>query len=99
MDSGQTIYESAQVCSQLFRHHMEKTDITDGERIVVDDLFGRFSQWAAYTGAFAMPKASLDARLGSHGDIRSSVLEVLFMIRLNMGWGALFYPLSRLVRV
>jgi len=94
-DSGQPIYEAARLCAKLFKQHLETPDIADKERLVVEDLRGRFDQWAAYVGAFATPKASLDARLGPHGDIKSMVLELLSMVRLNLYWGNHLYPYRR----
>jgi hypothetical protein len=43
--------------------------------------------WAAFVGAFAAPKASLDARLQNHGAVREIVLDLLFMLQQNLQWG------------
>ncbi|KAI1317244.1 hypothetical protein F5Y16DRAFT_392874 [Xylariaceae sp. FL0255] len=84
--SSQPIYDAAQLCTKHFQHHLETIDGAGNDYIVIEELWGRFNQWAAYVGAFAVPRASLDARLAPHGDIREMVLELLYMIQDNLIW-------------
>jgi hypothetical protein len=86
-ESSQPIYGAAQRCSKHFQHHLETADGTGEDCLAIEELRGRFNQWAAYVGAFAVPRASLDARLSSHEDIRDMVLELLYMIQSNLKWG------------
>ncbi|RSM04459.1 hypothetical protein CEP52_006828 [Fusarium oligoseptatum] len=58
--------------------------ITEPRRDIAEELRGRFNLWAAYAGAFAAPKASLDARLVAHSDIKDMVLELLVMVQRNI---------------
>ncbi len=81
------IYDAAQLCSAQFEHHLQTADSASEDYLAVEELRGRFSQWAAYVGVFAVPRASLDARLAPHEDIRDMVLELLFMIQDNLDWG------------
>ncbi|RYP46072.1 hypothetical protein DL768_007664 [Monosporascus sp. mg162] len=86
-ESSQPIYDAAQLCSKHFEHHIETTDRAGDDYLAIEELWGRFNQWAAYVGAFAVPRASLDARLVRHGEIRDRVLELLYMIQDNLIWG------------
>jgi hypothetical protein len=87
--SNQPIYDAALLCSKHFERHLETTDKTGDDYVAIEELWGRFSQWAAYIGAFAVPRASLDARLVRHGEIRDMVLELLFTIQENLVWGSI----------
>jgi hypothetical protein len=82
-----SIYDAARSCSELFAFHAIKDGICETQTLRVEELHGLFDQWAAYAGAFAMPKASLDARLQDHQDIKSMVLELLSVVQLNLRWG------------
>ncbi|KAI8689760.1 hypothetical protein NCS56_00239800 [Fusarium sp. Ph1] len=53
---------------------------------LVGELRGEFKTWAAYIGAFAVPRASLDARLISHSDIRDMVLDLIMVLEQNLKW-------------
>ncbi|RYO96852.1 hypothetical protein DL765_011425 [Monosporascus sp. GIB2] len=86
-ESSQPIYDAAQLCSKHFEHHLQTTDGAGDDYLEIEELWGRFNQWAAYVGAFAVPRASLDARLAPHGEIRDMVLELLYMIQDNLIWG------------
>ena len=94
--SKQPIYDAALLCSKYFEQHLEKTDSAghNSRNIVVEELWGQFSQWAAYIGAFAVPKASLDARLVRHSQIKDMVLELLYMIQDNLTWGSRYRSFS-----
>lgn len=82
---GQPIYDAASLCSKSFAHHLE-TEGAASNYLEIEELSARFNQWAAYVGAFAMPRASLDARLAPYEDIRDMVLELLYMIQDNLTW-------------
>ncbi|KAK4443845.1 hypothetical protein QBC34DRAFT_198771 [Podospora aff. communis PSN243] len=84
--STQPIYDAAIVCSKHFERQLETIDSTGDDYIAIEELWGRFNQWAAYIGAFAVPRASLDARLVRHSEIRDMVLELLFTIQENLLW-------------
>ena len=81
------IYDNALLCSTLFDQFMAERGSTSREYRHVEDLRGQFNQWAAYLGAFAAPRSSLDARLGPHPSIRDMVVELLQVIRRNVQWG------------
>ncbi|KAJ2988255.1 hypothetical protein NUW58_g4076 [Xylaria curta] len=81
--SSQPIYDAAQLCSKHFEDHLQTTDDAGDDYLAIEELWGRFNQWAAYAGAFAVPRASLDARLVPHGEIRDMVLELLLNSRDN----------------
>ncbi|RSL71943.1 hypothetical protein CEP54_001049 [Fusarium duplospermum] len=53
---------------------------------LVGELRGEFKTWAAYIGTFAVPRASLDARLVSHSDIKDMVLDLLVVLEQNLKW-------------
>ncbi|KAI9684270.1 MAG: hypothetical protein M1822_005743 [Bathelium mastoideum] len=86
-ESSHLIYDAAQLCSQHLQHQLETTNGAGEVCLAIEELRGRFNQWAAYVGAFAAPRASLDARLARNGDIRDMVLELLYMIQSNLKWG------------
>lgn len=89
------IYEAAVGCLAIFDEHLrqsqdpEQTSKTDEEQLCseVEELRTNFKQWAAYIGAFAVSRASLDARLALQAATRDMVLELLILIRFNMRWG------------
>ena len=85
-ESSQPIYNTAKLCAERFDNHLQATDGTTKEYLAREELCWRFKQWAAYVGAFAVPKASLDVRLAPHEDIRDRVLELLYMIYANLEW-------------
>ncbi len=84
---GQDIYRAAITCSGLFQTYLTASVTSEPRRNIADELCGRFNLWAAYTGAFASPKASLDARLADHEDIKDMVLELLVMVERNIRYG------------
>lgn len=92
-ESDQSIYASATACSRLFDQYIgSSTDPAKREdHDVALELFGRFELWAAYVGAFASPKLSLDARLVDHPEIKEMVLELLIMIQRNLTQGWMSY--------
>lgn len=66
-ESGQSIYDAAQLCSKHFERQLGAADgVVGGSYLEIEELWGRFNQWAAYAGAFAVPRASLDARAASY---------------------------------
>ncbi|UKZ96464.1 uncharacterized protein TrAFT101_011253 [Trichoderma asperellum] len=79
-----TIYDAAMDCSGLFQQWLESLEPTSSDHEVAEDLRGRFNLWSAYVGAFASPKASFDARLVVHQDIKDMVLELLNMVKQNL---------------
>lgn len=89
LQSSQPIYDAAKLCSKHFEDHLETTKGAGDDHLAIEELWGRFNQWAAYVGAFAVPRASLDARLLRHEEIRDMVLELLYMIQDNLIWGTL----------
>lgn len=95
VQSSQPIYDTAQLCSKYFEHYLEIADGTGEDYLKIAELRGRFNQWAAYVGAFAVPRASLDAQLTPHEDIRDMVLELLYMIQANLKWGNFVFLIRR----
>jgi hypothetical protein len=85
-----TIYDAARLCSKYFGLILDKSEHGSKRHVVAEELRGRFHLWAAYVGAFAAPKASLDARLNVHTDIKGMVLELLDMLQMNLHWGTPF---------
>lgn len=85
--SGHPIYDAARLCSEHFADRLERADGARDDYLAVEELWGTFKQWARYAGAFAMPRASLDARLSPYADIRDMVLELLDMLQENLSWG------------
>ena len=81
------IYEEATKCLDLFELYLKSTGVTSSNHETVEELRGRFNLWAAYVGAFAQAKVSLDARLIEHRDIKDMVLELLLMIQKNLRYG------------
>ena len=86
-DPDHSIYAVAVACSDLFDLYLKSPRTAETRRDVAAELLGRFNLWAAYVGAFALPKASLDARLADHDDVRDMVLELLAMIQRNITQG------------
>jgi len=88
-ESSQPIFDAACLCSKHFEQHLEITDgaLAGDSYLAIEELWGRFNQWASYIGAFAVPRASLDARLVPHREIRDMVLELLYTIQDNLIWG------------
>ncbi|KAE8447646.1 hypothetical protein EG329_010617 [Mollisiaceae sp. DMI_Dod_QoI] len=82
---AQSIYDASLVCSTLFERYLDSSATPLNDDFAVE-LRGRFNLWAAYVGAFATPKASLDARLLAHRDIRDMIMELLVMIQANMSY-------------
>ncbi|KAM5346199.1 hypothetical protein ACJ41O_009204 [Fusarium nematophilum] len=56
------------------------------EYLLAEELRGRFSLWSAYIGVYAAPRASLDARLDSHQNLRDMVLELVEMVERSLQW-------------
>ncbi|KAI1478325.1 hypothetical protein F4774DRAFT_385510 [Daldinia eschscholtzii] len=84
-----TIYDAAKRCEKGFEDRFKAIEGKEDEYPMVEELWGGFNQWAAYVGAFALEKASLDARLFSHDDYREMVLELLFIIQENLQWASI----------
>lgn len=83
-DLDQSIYAAAVACVKLFDLYLKSPRIVETSRDVAAELLGRFNLFAAYAGALAPPKASLDARLADHSDVRDMVLELLAMVQRNI---------------
>lgn len=86
LESGQPIYDAAQLCSDYFQHIIKGGESSAEGYAAIEDLGGQFNQWVAYVGAFAVPRASLDARLAPHEDIKDMVLDLLYMVEDNLRW-------------
>ncbi len=86
-ESSGPIYDSVSFCQGLFQYHLTEVNNHPGKYLAVEGLYGQFNQWIAYVGALAVPKASLDARLASHQNLKDMVLELLSMICANLKWG------------
>jgi hypothetical protein len=82
-----TIYDAASACADLFDRYLRNPRLTSSRRDLGEECRGRFNLWAAYVGAVAAPKASLDARLGLHSDIKDIFLDLLVMIKDNVQQG------------
>ncbi|KAH7009796.1 hypothetical protein EDB80DRAFT_713888 [Ilyonectria destructans] len=80
------IYCDSLRCSQLFDEYLGKTDLSKKLYPIAEELRSQFIRWAGYAGAFAVPKASLDAQLSPHEDIKNMFLESLNMLELNLKW-------------
>lgn len=93
--STRTIYEAASACSELFDQYLASSGTASAKHDMIEEFRGRFNLWAAYVGAFAAPRASLDARLEQHSDIRDVFHDLLVMIEDNIKQGApnLFLPM------
>ena len=81
------IYHASRMCSGLFDECIDEMHNSSESYLIVEELRGRFRRWAAYVGAFAVPKASLDARLASHETIKEMVLDLIYMLQQNLRWG------------
>lgn len=86
-DLDQSIYSAAVTCLDVFDLYLKSPGIIEPRRDIAEELRGRFNLWAAYVGAFASPKASLDARLADHSDIRDMIFELLVMVERNITHG------------
>lgn len=82
------IYCDSLRCSQLFDEYLGKADLSKTLHPIAEELRSQFIRWAGYAGAFAVPKASLDAQLSPHEDIKNMFLESLNMLELNLKWGS-----------
>ncbi|PON20791.1 hypothetical protein TGAM01_v210299 [Trichoderma gamsii] len=86
-ESSQPIFDAAQLCTKHFEDYFKAADGAKGDNYLeMEEQWGRFNQWAAYIGAFAVPRASLDARLTPHIEIKDMVLELLDMMQDNFVW-------------
>jgi hypothetical protein len=61
-----------------------------------EELRGRFHLWATYLGVYAVPRASVDARLDCDKETKNMLLELLEMVQRNLQWGDCF-PLFSLL--
>lgn len=86
-EDKETICNAAMDCSDLFQQWLESLEPASPEHEFAEELRGRFNLWAAYVGAFAAPKASLDARLVGHQDFKDMVIELLNMVKQNLKHG------------
>ncbi|RMJ18660.1 hypothetical protein CDV36_001592 [Fusarium kuroshium] len=84
--SSEPIYHASRACLALFDEYMTDMSLSEQSLALVGELRGEFKTWAAYIGAFAVPRASLDARLVSHSDIRDMVLDLLMVLEQNLKW-------------
>lgn len=89
-ESSEPIYDAARLCSKYFEHSLETVSLAEDTHLEIEELWVKFNQWAAYAGAFATPKSSLDTRLEPYDDIRDMVLELLYMIQANLAIGIFF---------
>ncbi|KAK5996024.1 hypothetical protein PT974_04447 [Cladobotryum mycophilum] len=86
-DPFSSIYSASRLCLMLFDECIGSTDDAGNEGYsILEELRGQFSTWAAYVGAFATPKASLDARLAPHEDLGEMILDLLAMVIRNLRW-------------
>lgn len=81
------IFEAASSCSRLFAQCVITSKLDQNEQL--QDLRSRFDLWAAYTGAFAPVKTSLDDRLLFNQDVKVQVLKLLQMVQRNIQIGVL----------
>ncbi|RSM05459.1 hypothetical protein CEP52_006275 [Fusarium oligoseptatum] len=84
--SSEPIYCASRNCLALFDEYIIDASLPTQSLALVGELRGQFKTWAAYIGAFAVPRASLDARLVSHDDIRDIVLDLLTVLEQNLKW-------------
>ncbi|KAH7153365.1 hypothetical protein EDB81DRAFT_648834, partial [Dactylonectria macrodidyma] len=83
---GPTIYDTARRCSELFDRIIGSMQNQSPEINSAEELLGRFRLWTSYVGVFAVPRASLDARLKGHTKVKDMVLELLEMLERNLHW-------------
>ena len=88
-ESSEPIYKSTRLCSEYMKSCLQAISGAKEDSLAIEELYGRFNQWAAYIGALSVPKASLDARLAPYEDVRDMVLELLYMIYANLQWSNL----------
>jgi len=81
------IYVASRECSDIFENYVDSLPGASQAHETLLELRSLFRQWTAYVGAFAVPKASLDARLQNHGAVREIILDLLFMLQQNLQWG------------
>jgi hypothetical protein len=81
------IYAASRECSDVFEGYIASLRRSSQARELLLELRSLFRQWTAYVGAFAVPKASLDARLQNHDAVREIILDLLFMVQQNLQWG------------
>jgi hypothetical protein len=87
-EPSESIYDAAQLCSKGFERQVGAADGAAGDNYrEIKELWWRFNDWTAYNGAFAVPRASLDARLAPHEKTKDMVLELLDMVQENLAWG------------
>ena len=91
---SEPIYQASRVCSQLFDDYIVELKSHDEAHEVVEELRSRFKRWAAYVGALAVPRASLDFRLSLHDNLREMVLDLIYMLVQNLKWGMCTFLLS-----
>ncbi|RKK64383.1 hypothetical protein BFJ69_g16749 [Fusarium oxysporum] len=89
-DESPTIYNMARLCSELFERILESTDSGSPLFLPAEELRGRFHLWAAYLGVYAVPRASVDARLDDDKKTKNMLLELLAMVQRNLQWGECF---------
>lgn len=92
-DGPEPIYSASRRCLALFDKHFSQASAWDEPNTEVEELRSQFIRWAAYAGAFALPKACLDARLSMHTDIKNMILDLLDILELNLDWGTCAYLL------
>lgn len=89
-DESPTIFNTARLCSDLFERILESTECGRPLFLRVEELRGQFHLWAAYLGVYAVPRASVDARLDGHKKTKNMLLELLEMVQRNLQWGERF---------
>lgn len=87
LDLVEPIYAASRECSDVFEGYVASLPRSSQARELLLELRSMFRQWTAYVGAFAAPKASLDARLQNHDTVREIILDLLFMVKQNLQWG------------
>jgi hypothetical protein len=89
-DESPNIYNTARLCSELLERILESTDSGSQLFLPAEELRGRFHLWAAYLGVYAVPRASVDARLDGDRKTKNMLLELLQMVQRNLQWGDCF---------
>lgn len=92
--NSEPIYHASRKCLALFDEYISDGVLSGESLTLIGELRGQFKTWAAYIGAFAVPRESLDVRLYPHVDTRNMVLDLLTMLERNLKWGLYYTCLS-----
>ncbi|KAH7073192.1 hypothetical protein FB567DRAFT_454282, partial [Paraphoma chrysanthemicola] len=84
--ASEPIYHATRTSLKLFEEVLLDLASHDKSCDFVEELTSRFRRWAAYVGALAVPRASLDCRLSGHRNLKEMVLDLIYMLQRNLQW-------------